>query len=80
MEDFKDLRVWEKAYKVTLERIKATAGSKEEMSDNSQLDRPCRLEQTSRRDVGEADTEMRGFLKIARGSANEARSFVLREC
>ncbi|MGH9548185.1 MAG: four helix bundle protein, partial [Terriglobales bacterium] len=75
MEDFKDLRVWVKAYTLTLSVYKTTRGfPKEEMYGlTSQLRRAASsvganiAEGCGRR----SDGEMRRFLQIARGSANE---------
>jgi four helix bundle protein len=81
MEDFKDLRVWVKAYDLTLSVYKKTYGfPKEEMYGlTSQLRRA-----TSSIDANIAegcgrrsDPEMRRFLQIARGSANEVEYHLL---
>ena len=81
MEDVKDLRVWEKAYELTLSVYKATRGfPKEEMYGlTSQLRRASSsvganiAEGCGRR----SDPEMRRFLQIARGSANEVECHLL---
>jgi len=81
MEDFKDLRVWEKSYALTLSVYKATRGfPKEEMYGlTSQLRRAASsvganiAEGCGRR----SDPEMRRFLQIARGSANEVEYHLL---
>ena len=75
MEDFKDLRVWGKAHELTLAVYQKTrAFPKEEMYGlTSQLRRACAsvganiAEGCGRR----SDAEMRRFIQIARGSANE---------
>ena len=81
MEDFKDLRVWQKAYELTLNVYK-TSGTfpKEEMYGlTSQLRRATIsiganiAEGCGRR----SDPEMRRFLQIARGSANEVECHLL---
>jgi four helix bundle protein len=81
MEDFKDLRVWEKAYELTLSVYKATRSfPREEMYGlTSQLRRAAAsvganiAEGCGRR----SDPEMRRFLQIARGSANEVEYHLL---
>ena len=81
MEDFKDLRVWGKAYELTLSVYKKTYGfPKEEMYGlTSQLRRATSsiganiAEGCGRR----SDPEMRRFLQIARGSANEVEYHLL---
>ncbi len=81
MEDFKDLRVWEKAYELTLNVYRKTHGfPKEEMYGlTSQLRRAASsvganiAEGCGRR----SDPEMRRFLQIARGSANEVEYHLL---
>ena len=81
MEDFKDLRVWEKAYELTLSVYKKTGCfPKEEMYGlTSQLRRATAsiganiAEGCGRR----SDPEMRRFLQIARGSANEVEYHLL---
>ena len=81
MEDFKDLRVWVKAYDLTLSVYKKTYGfPKEEMYGlTSQLRRATSsiganiAEGCGRR----SDPEMRRFLQIARGSANEVEYHLL---
>jgi four helix bundle protein len=75
MEDFKDLRVWEKAYELTLSVYKQTGCfPKEEMYGlTGQLRRSASsvganiAEGCGRR----SDPEMKRFLQIARGLANE---------
>jgi four helix bundle protein len=81
MEDFKDLRVWVKAYELTLGVYKKTRGfPKDEMYGlTSQLRRAASsvganiAEGCGRR----SDPEMRRFLQIARGSANEVEYHLL---
>jgi four helix bundle protein len=81
MEDFKDLRVWVKAYELTLVVYKKTRGfPKDEMYGlTSQLRRAASsvganiAEGCGRR----SDPEMRRFLQIARGSANEVEYHLL---
>ena len=81
MEDFKDLRVWEKAYELILSVYKATRSfPREEMYGlTSQLRRAAAsvganiAEGCGRR----SDPEMRRFLQIARGSANEVEYHLL---
>jgi four helix bundle protein len=81
MEDFKDLRVWQKAYELTLAVYrKSAAFPKEEMYGlTSQLRRATMsiganiAEGCGRR----SDPEMRRFLQIARGSANEVECHLL---
>ncbi|MGH9543699.1 MAG: four helix bundle protein [Terriglobales bacterium] len=81
MEDFKDLRVWEKAYDLTLSVYKKTSSfPREEMYGlTSQLRRATSsvganiAEGCGRR----SDPEMRRFLQIARGSANEVEYHLL---
>jgi four helix bundle protein len=81
MEDFKDLRVWEKAHELTLSVYKATRSfPREEMYGlTSQLRRAAAsvganiAEGCGRR----SDPEMRRFLQIARGSANEVEYHLL---
>lgn len=81
MEDFKDLRVWEKAYELTPSVYKKTYGfPKEEMYGlTSQLRRAAAT-------VGaniaagcgrRSDPEMRRFLPSARGSATEVKYHLL---
>jgi four helix bundle protein len=81
MEGVKDLRVWEKAYALTLSVYKTTRGfPKEEMYGlTSQLRRAASSVGAS---IAEArgrrsDPEMRRFLQIARGSANEVECHLL---
>ena len=81
MEDFRDLRVWEKAYELTLSVYKKSRDfPKEEMYGlTSQLRRATSsiganiAEGCGRR----SDPEMRRFLQIARGSANEVEYHLL---
>jgi four helix bundle protein len=81
MEDFKDLRVWEKAYALTLNVYKKTYSfPKQEMYGlTNQLPRAASsvganiAEGCGRR----SDPEMRRFLQIARGSANEVEYHLL---
>ena len=81
MEDFKNLRVWEKAYELTLSVYQKTRTfPKEEMYGlTNQLRRAASsvganiAEGCGRR----SDPEMRRFLKIARGSANEVEYHLL---
>jgi four helix bundle protein len=81
MEDFKDLRVWVKAYELTLSVYSKTHGfPREEMYGlTSQLRRAASsvganiAEGCGRR----SDGEMRRFLQIARGSANEVEHHLL---
>ncbi len=81
MEDFKDLRVWEKAYELTLSVYKKTGGfPKEEMYGlTSQLRRAtCSIGANIAEGCGRrSDPEMRRFLQIARGSANEVEFHLL---
>ena len=78
MEDFKDLRVWQKAHELTLNVYRKSATfPKEEMygltSQTSAGDSFDRREH--RRGCGRrSDPEMRRFLQIATGSANELES------
>jgi four helix bundle protein len=53
MEDFKDLRVWQKAYELTLNvyRKSATFPKEEMYGLTSQLRRQCRSAQTSLKDA-----------------------------
>jgi four helix bundle protein len=81
MEDFKDLRVWVKAHDLTLAVYQNTrAFPKEEMYGlTSQLRRAAAsvganiAEGSGRR----SDAEMRRFVQIARGSANEVEYHLL---
>ena len=81
MEDFKNLRVWVKAHEITLDIYKKTqCFPKEEMySLTSQMRRAAAsiganiAEGCGRR----SDGEMRRFLQIARGSANELEYHLL---
>ena len=81
MEDFKDLRVWAKAHELTLALYQKTrAFPKEEMYGlTSQLRRAAAsiganiAEGCGRR----SDAEMRRFVQIARGSANEVEYHLL---
>jgi four helix bundle protein len=81
MEDFKDLRVWGKAHELTLAVYQTTrAFPKEEMYGlTSQLRRASAsvganiAEGCGRR----SDGEMRRFVQIARGSANEVEYHLL---
>jgi four helix bundle protein len=81
MEDFKDLRVWTKAHELTLAVYQKTrAFPKEEMYGlTSQLRRASAsvganiAEGCGRR----SDAEMRRFVQIARGSANEVEYHLL---
>jgi four helix bundle protein len=81
MEDFKDLRVWEKAYDLTLSVYKKISSfPREEMYGlTSQLRRAASsvganiAEGCGRR----SDPEMRRFLQIARGSADEVEYHLL---
>src|SRR5271165_2147626 len=81
MEDFKDLRVWTKAHKLTLDIYEKTrCFPKEELYDlTSQMRRSAAsvganiAEGCGRR----SDGEMRRFLQIARGSANELEYHLL---
>ena len=81
MEDFKDLRVWGKAHELTLAvNQKTRAFPKEEMYGlTSQLRRASAsvganiVEGCGRR----SDAEMRRFVQIARGSADEVEYHLL---
>jgi len=81
MEDFKDLRVWAKAHELTLNVYQKTrCFPKEEMYGlTSQMRRSAAsvganiAEGCGRR----SDGEMRRFLQIARGSANELEYHLL---
>lgn len=81
MEDFKDLRVWTKAHELTLAVYQKTRSfPKEEMYGlTSQLRRASAsvganiAEGCGRR----SDAEMRRFVQIARGSANEVEYHLL---
>jgi four helix bundle protein len=81
MEDFKDLRVWTKAHELTLYVYQKTRSfPKEEMYGlTSQMRRSAAsvganiAEGCGRR----SDGEMRRFLQIARGSANELEYHLL---
>ena len=81
MEDFKDLRVWQKAYELTLNvcRKSATFAKEEMYGLTSQLRRATMsiganiAEGCGRR----SDPELRRFLQIARGSANEVECHLL---
>src|ERR1700733_16264452 len=81
MEDFKDLKVWMKAHELTLAVYRGTRSfPKEEMYGlTSQLRRAASsiganiAEGCGRR----SDGEMRRFLQIARGSANELEYHLL---
>jgi four helix bundle protein len=81
VEDFKNLRVWERAYELTLSVYKKTHDfPKEEIYGlTSQLRRATSsiganiAEGCGRR----SDSEMRRFLQIARGSANEVEHHLL---
>jgi|SRR5882672_884300 len=81
MEDFKDLKVWTKAHQLTLAVYRQTrAFPKEEMYGlTSQLRRASSsiganiAEGCGRR----SDAEMKRFLQIARGSANEVEYHLL---
>jgi four helix bundle protein len=81
MEDFKDLRVWQKAYELPLKvcRKSATFAKEEMYGLTSQLRRATMsiganiAEGCGRR----SDPELRRFLLIARGSANEVECHLL---
>ena len=81
MEDFKGLRVWQKAYELTLNvyRKSATFPKEEIYGLTSQLRRATMsiganiAEGCGRR----SDPELRRFLQIARGSANEVECHLL---
>jgi four helix bundle protein len=81
MEDFKDLRVWQKAYELTLNvcRKSATFAKEEMYGLTSQLRRATMsiganiAEGCGRR----SDPELRRFLQIACGSANEVECHLL---
>ena len=78
MEDFKDLRVWQKAYELTLNvcRKSATFAKEEMYGLTSQLRRAT---MSIGANIAEgcgrgSDPELRRFLQIARGSANESNA------
>lgn len=81
MEDFKDLQVWEKAPELTLSVYKKTHRSpKEEIYGlTSQLRRATiSIGANIAEGCGHrSDPEMRRFLQIARGSANEVEYHLL---
>jgi four helix bundle protein len=75
MKDFKDLKVWERGHKLTLEIYKITSGfPREEMYGlTSQMRRSCASIPTN---ISEGcgrsrDTELARFIEIAIGSASE---------
>jgi four helix bundle protein len=81
MEDFKDLRVWAKAHELTLAVYQKTrAFPKEETYGlTSQL---RRASASMGADIAEGcgrrfDAEMKRFVQIARGSANEVEYYLL---
>jgi four helix bundle protein len=81
MEDFKDLRVWQKAYELTLNvcRKSATFAKEEMYGLTSQLRRAT---MSIGANIAEgcgrgSDPELRRFLQIARGSANEVECHLL---
>jgi four helix bundle protein len=81
MEDFKDLRVWQKAYELKLNvcRKSATFAKEEMYGLTSHLRRATMsiganiAERCGRR----SDPELRRFLQLARGSANEVECHLL---
>jgi four helix bundle protein len=81
MEDFKDLRVCEKAYTLSLSVDKKTRGlPKDENVRVNQSAPPCCGFGRSKLAEGcgrRADPEMRRFSQIARGSANEVEYHLL---
>lgn len=75
MKDFRDLKVWERGHKLTLEIYKITSGfPREEMYGlTSQMRRSCASIPTN---ISEGcgrsrDTELARFIEIAIGSASE---------
>ncbi len=75
MKDFRDLKVWERGHKLTLEIYKVTSGfPREEMYGlTSQIRRSCASIPTN---ISEGcgrsrDTELARFIEIAIGSASE---------
>src|ERR1022692_4242127 len=81
MEDFKDLRVWAKAHELTLGIYQKTRTfPKDEMYGlTSQLRRaPASIGANIAEGCGRrSDAEMRRFVQIARGSANEVEYHLL---
>ena len=78
MQDFRNLKVWEKAHVLTLDVYKSSKGFPRDEQYGLTSQTPTilelRLARTSLRDAAEGRiTELRRFLQIARGSANEAR-------
>ena len=81
MQDFKNLVVWQKAHKATLEVYARTAvfPSEERFGLTSQLRRaaasiPANIAEGCGRD---SDLDFRRFLRISTGSANEVEYFLL---
>ena len=81
MKDFRDLKVWERGHKLTLEIYKITSGfPREEMYGlTSQIRRACASIPTN---IAEGcgrsrDTELARFLEIATGSASEVEYLLL---
>jgi four helix bundle protein len=78
---FRDLKVWQKAYDLTLAVYKATAGFP--TVENYRLtDQLCRSSASIPANIAEGcgrggDPELVRFLKIARGSANELEHHLL---
>jgi four helix bundle protein len=81
MKDFRDLKVWERGHKLTLEIYKITSGfPREEMYGlTSQMRRSCASIPTN---IAEGcgrsrDTELARFLEIAIGSTSELEYLLL---
>ena len=81
MEDFKDLRVWAKAHELTLNVYQKTrCFPKEEMYGLTSQMRRLAASVSANTTEGcgrRSDGEMRRFLQIARGSANELEYHLL---
>jgi four helix bundle protein len=81
MQDFKDLKVWRKAHEPTLDIYQCTrAFPKDEFYDlTSQIHRPAASVGANIAEGcgGRSASQMKRFIKIARGSANELEYHLL---
>ena len=81
MQDFKKLKIWEKAHNLTLEIYKITKGfpKEEQYGLTSQLRRACASIPTNIAEGcgRDGDKEFKRFLQIAMGSACEVEYLVL---